>query len=437
MPGPSLQFQPDPSGAPWLPWMLLLLAVLGGLAVFFIYRRQQERKYREIAARLERLHAEDLNLWKLVELIGESSADEALISMLTYIKGFTGAHRAYIYLFDTHQEVLHAIAETGDMNALVKYKSFTIVGNKFAEEVRSKEPLIVEDLLHPDPDYILDPNLIEEGNRCMMIIPIIAEDEVLGRLTLVYADYRSWNAEEMEEFLWLGRIVGTAVRTATRLEQVKELTMLQERRRISQDLHDSFSQLISALSMRSEAAMLTYEEGNFKKIQTDLGRIIETTHEIQGVLRNEMLSLRNIAEDQKDLLPPIRDCIERFKLLSNIPVEFLAQDVESPLIVPSYTGNQFIWVLQECLSNVRRHSNASRVQVTVSKNLRHLNLKVEDDGRGFDQASVSENRLGLQIIRERAQDVGGTIAIHTEIDQGTSIEVNLPILTLKGDHHGA
>ncbi len=400
------------------------MTVLGGLAAFFIYKRRQERQ-----------HANDLNLRKLVELTGASSAEGPLIAMLVRIKEFTGAHRAYIYMFDSHQETLHAIGEKADLRALTRYEYVSIANSKYLELIHGTRSIIIdEDYLHPPrPDVIIDPNIIQEGNLCSICIPIVAENEVLGMLPLIYNHYRTWDKEDIGLCLSIGRIVGAAVQVQTRLKEEKELSTLRERRRISQELHDSFSQLISALGMRSEAAMITLEDGDFSKIETDLSRIIETTHEIRSILRDEMLSLRNIAEEQKDLLPAIRTCVERFKTLSNIPVELLDQDAESPLIVSSYTGNQFIWILQECLSNVRRHSNAGRVVVTVAKTAYHLSLKVEDDGQGFDQASVPENRLGLQIICERAQDVGGRIAIHSAIDQGTCIEVVLPIISLKNE----
>jgi signal transduction histidine kinase len=102
------------------------------------------------------------------------------------------------------------------------------------------------------------------------------------------------------------------------------------------------------------------------------------------------------------------------------------------VIVPAQVGSQFLRILQEGLSNVRRHSQASQVVIRTRLCGQRLCLEIEDNGRGFDPATVSPEHLGLQVMQERARDVGGRISIQSIVEGGTRIQVELPIIPMQG-----
>jgi signal transduction histidine kinase len=368
---------------------------------------------------------------RLVDIMSSSiSMDKPSLNMLATIKEITGAHRVYIYLFDIQQEFLHVIADKEDIGFVAGYDIVPRSHSRVPGLIRDLKPFIVEDFRHPRPGDGIAPQLVEDGNLSSITVPIISANELLGVLPLIFNEYRTWNEHVIGFFSAIGNIIGTAVKIEMTSEKVQELAIIQERRRLSQDLHDNFSQMISALSMRAEAARLTCDEGKFDKVETDLDRIIATIHEIQDILRDEMISLRSNIVERTDLLPLIRDRIQRFQQLSNITIIFEDTDIQKPIIVPTLIGAQFIRILQECLSNVRRHSQASQVAIRIGECSNRLCLEIEDNGRGFDLTAIPEDRLGLQIIRERAQEVGGKARIRSTPGKGAQILVELPIFPM-------
>jgi signal transduction histidine kinase len=431
---PSIQRQPITAGGAWLLWGLLMVIVIGGTGCFLIYKNRQEQEKKKLIAEADHLRDEMEKLWQLSDAMHWSlPIKESLLKMVQAVKKITGAHRVLIYLFDVPQEFLYAIAEEEDLKVLAGFELVPKSLGRLPVLFDRLEPVILEDLGKPLPEDVVPSALIKDGNVASIVIPLFVEREVLGFMDLLFDRYIDWTADRIEIYSSFGRMIGRNLNNAKNAENLRELAILQERKRISQDLHDNFSQLTSALSLRAEGARLSLEENNLEKTRRDLGRIIDTAHEVQLSLRNEMIGLRSGTDEKSDLMPLVHDCIERFKQLSAILVSLEDQGLPKPVLVPAQIGSQFLRILQEGLSNVRRHSQASQVVVRIKECRYRLCLEIEDNGRGFDPASVSAEHLGLQVMQERARDVGGKVSIHSNLEGGTCIQVELPMIPTQGE----
>jgi signal transduction histidine kinase len=423
-----VSFQP---AAPTLAllWGILFLLAGGLSALWVIYKIRRDREKQRLRAERDALRAEIENLWRVSDTMTWSlPIEKSLVRVIKTIKEITGAHRVLFYLFDIRQEFLYAVAESDDLSIFSEVKLVPKSFGRLPLLFDSLKPIIIEDLLQALPEDRVPPEVIKDGNRAVIVVPLLVEQEVLGFVDFLFDHFVEWTEEKVAIFNSIGRLVGKNIKNAKNSENLRELAVLQERKHLSHELHDNFSQLTSALGMRAEAARLSYEEGRQDKLGADLDRIINTAHEIQGVLREEMIALHNSVDEHEDLLPFVRTYVERFQISSHIVVTLDEHELPGPVIVPTQVGSQFIRILQESLSNVRRHSRATQVVIRIMECSHRLCLEVEDDGQGFDVAAIPEDRLGLQIMRERAQEVGGKVSIRSSIGSGTCVRVELPVV---------
>lgn len=290
---------------------------------------------------------------------------------------------------------------------------------------------IVMDYEHPHSEDRIPVEAFEHGFKSAVSIPLVAEGEVVGMCSVVYAATISWDEDGLEYLQKIGRILGVAIRRIQITKKASELQVLAERKRLSSEIHDNISQLVGSLSLNASAALESYEAKDGEALRLDLERLEDTCGKVMRILRDEMLSLRIPLERTDGLIEGIKECIAHFEQNWAIPVEFRIKTASAPLVVPLQTSMQLTRILNECLSNTLRHAQASRLTVEIAESARCLTMTVEDDGKGFDPRSVAPERLGLRIMRERADAAGGTLSILSG-ETGTTVCVDIPKSRMSG-----
>jgi signal transduction histidine kinase len=201
-----------------------------------------------------------------------------------------------------------------------------------------------------------------------------------------------------------------------------------ERRRIARELHDSVGQALAALSM------------NLTTVGTDLERLSQTARTVadSAVLVQEMnKEVRTISHllhppllDEAGLASALRWYIEGFSQRSKIQVELEApQDFGR---VPQELETAVFRIVQECLTNIHRHSNSSVALVRLTRSSSELRVRVEDRGTGIRVEKLNEVTtsgapgVGIRGMRERMRQLGGSLEVSSNGD-GTTVEARLPI----------
>jgi signal transduction histidine kinase len=205
-----------------------------------------------------------------------------------------------------------------------------------------------------------------------------------------------------------------------------DLEILLERKRLSGELHDHLSQLVNTMNMGVETALLSWEECNTDRVRNDLERIKGVGQEAARALREEMLSLRLPTSETEGLIQQVREYLQRFERQWRIDTDLQVEGGLEPLIVATQMELQFMRILHESLANVIRHATASHVSVLLHVDQDRLSMQIHDNGRGFDPEDVSSERLGLRIMRERAESLGGELTIESSSGTGTMIRVDVP-----------
>jgi len=151
------------------------------------------------------------------------------------------------------------------------------------------------------------------------------------------------------------------------------------------------------------------------------------SREVYADVREAIVGLRTAP---KGLIPTIREYLSRLPRMSGCEVELrVHEDADGVALVPS-TEIQLVRIVQEALSNVRKHAGASRVEVIVEADEEAVGVEIVDDGHGFDPLLLDRTgwpRLGLQAMRERAQAIGGAFDVVSAPGKGTSVTVRVPV----------
>ena len=351
----------------------------------------------------------------------ESISEQTVSALLEAV----GCECASIHLLDTSGDYIVQWATCGmpTSYSVQHEERLSITTGRMQQIMKTHQP-IVTDFQHPDPVDQIPSGPIDFD--CAVSVPILAKDEVLGMFNLLFKDDDDLKSQDYDYLVDIGRVMGISVQHAKIAQKAIDLELLLERKRLSGELHDNFSQLISLLNMGVETAFLSLDEGELEKLRADLGRIKRAGDEASHMLREEMLSLRTSTDESENLVHKIVEGLERFAEQWGISTEFLPGENLEPLIVSKQTELQFLRILHEALSNVLRHADATNVIVSLYRNMDHLCMRIEDNGAGFNPNSVSRMRLGLRIMRERAESLGGSLTLKSSDGVGTTVFVDVP-----------
>jgi signal transduction histidine kinase len=208
---------------------------------------------------------------------------------------------------------------------------------------------------------------------------------------------------------------------SNRLVQVQE----EERKAISRELHDEIGQMLTGLKMAlSNLEGMRDDPGNgFEQYLAETRALAERT---MKSVRELAMGLRPSMLDDLGLEPALRWLGREFSRVSGVPVSL---DVDGDLENLSDQVRTCIYrVVQESLTNCARHADAGEVRITVRKSGDHLFLSIKDDGSGFDLRASSGRGFGLVGMEERIRKLGGTLTIHSANRQGTTIDVEVPLV---------
>lgn len=217
---------------------------------------------------------------------------------------------------------------------------------------------------------------------------------------------------------------------SSRILEIQEL----ERAKLAQDLHDEIGQALTAVSLHLKALQRHKE---FSSAREPLAECIRITDGALGQVRSLCLSLRPPQIDELGLVAAIRWYVDAQARAAGIDAHVSTDDdgqLEHMLLTAGVQTACFR-IVQEAVTNVLRHANATVLQVRLNRQDGELLVCIDDDGRGFDVveyvgAARSVHSMGILGMQERASQVGGRLDIQSSPEQGTSICACLPLRTL-------
>ncbi len=290
--------------------------------------------------------------------------------------------------------------------------------------IRENRSFLIPDINVDPRNYGFPPN--HPPMTSFLGVPISLRGVSLGRL---YLTNKIGAVEFSEEDLALVETfalhAGIAMENARLHEQLQRLAIVDERERISKDLHDGIIQNLYAVGLSLEDVVEDIAPADVDAAGR-VSRAIDSIHLSIQDIRNFIFGLRPELLASASLVDGLAVLIEEHRQNSAIDLEFRAVDVlDDPS--PTTTGN-LLAIVSEALSNVIRHSRATQatVELAPSADGTALELRIEDNGVGFAASSVARmGHQGLANIRDRTERIGGTLAIDSDAGRGTRLIVRI------------
>ena len=242
-------------------------------------------------------------------------------------------------------------------------------------------------------------------------------EEYIGRL-IIFRDV----TERKENELRLLQLTKELQETQSQVvKQQRTLAALEERQRMGRDMHDSVNQSIHSLMLFSETLISLLEKEEIEKAINTAKRILESgeqalreirllLYETQSVLADKSTNLVNVLEERLNM-------VER---RVGINAEIICDD-ESLTNYPSEWNENLYWIVIEALNNALKHAHAHSVKISIHFREKQIEMKIKDDGTGFDTSRTQSGGLGTHTMRERAELLGGQLSINSSAGQGTCV----------------
>jgi ligand-binding sensor domain-containing protein/signal transduction histidine kinase len=376
---------------------------------------------------LEALYRADEQMHRHLQL------DQVLQSLVDVAVDILKADKSSVFVRDEERDGWRMVVARGFSPQAMAILSFARGEGLVGRVAAAGEMVMVEDGLtdmrHREERPELAEVLLGEEIRSYMFLPIRIGDAVFGVFNVDFTKPRAFGKDEVRLFMALAQRAALAIENAQLYEQTQELAVVEERNRLARDLHDAVTQTLFSASLIAEALPELWESDQEEGHQL-LRELRQLSRGALAEMRTLLLELRPATLTEANLADLLRQLGEAMTGRMGVPVTIA---VDRRCVLPPDVHVALYRIAQEALNNVVKHANARHVDVS----LRHIpspsgdggpgheriELRVGDNGRGFDLGNIPADRLGLGIIRERAQAIGAVLEIKSQPGEGTQVVV--------------
>ncbi len=403
------------------------VVVVGCIVIWIIETQDKEKRLRQKAVEeLRAVNAIALTLTQPADL--DAMLEMALDRVLMAV-GSPNA-RGAILLLDPWGQTLRLRACKGLLPRFVEHATEIPMGECLCGlTARSGELLVVRDALsHPNHTRCL-----EQNPHSHVCVPLQSRQRLLGVIDLFLDASHPIDAIDEQMFAAIGRQVGAAVENGRLCENlrffVRQITNAQEeeRKRIARELHDDTAQGLIDLARRLEN-LADSDQGLTEAALEQIEKLQQRVDDLLAGVRRFSQVLRPSVLDDLGLLPALEWLMTDTRG-TGIEPRLETRGESRPLSPEAQLA--LFRIVQEALSNVKRHANASSVTTVVDYGTDGVRVTVRDDGQGFEMPpSIGDlallGRFGFLGMHERAQLLHGTLAVQSELGQGTTVVVEVP-----------
>jgi signal transduction histidine kinase len=214
------------------------------------------------------------------------------------------------------------------------------------------------------------------------------------------------------------------------IEQQQALATLQERERLARELHDNAGQLLGYINMQAQAIRKWIHDGETDKAEAQLTRLANAAQEAHNDLRESITNLNVGTPDQWSFLSTLQQHLDNYQNTYSINTELVIPGGLDLNTFKPGTSVQLLRVIQEALTNARKHGQANFVRITFEHQDGRVRIIIADDGFGFTPEQVkkdSKDHFGLEFMFDRMEQIGGDMKIVSQPGSGTQVLLEAPI----------
>ena len=262
----------------------------------------------------------------------------------------------------------------------------------------------------------------------LLAVPITCKGPFVGNLYLSEkldgGEFSESDGQTLERFAVQAAI---AIDNAHLHRQVADLAVAQERLRIAHEMHDGIAQILGYVNTKVQAAIEYIRRDKTEEGLEQLRELAAAAREAYGDVREAIVDLRTLPGPTRSLDDVLSEYVDRWREQTEVSAELV---VDGDLVMPNGIELHVVRIIQESLTNVRKHAKATAARIEVRRRENTLHITVSDDGVGFEQAGRARGvfpRFGLSTMRERAESIGGTFSIESASGGGTVVKVEVPL----------
>ena len=379
---------------------------------------------RQKTAELERQNRQLSALYGMTAFLNKPNDIEALCrGFLQRVMDEFHAAAGSIRVLDPSGERLHIVVSLGFSSALQESEHCMRTDACFCGEATQRGTMIIRDFRKlPRPEEI---GCMRDGFQAVSVFQIVTPEATLGTFSLHFRERTTMSPRELQLLEMLGQHLGAALDNQRLSIKARQLAVAEERNLVAQGLHDSLAQGLNFLNLQTQMLGGAVQQRRWDEVEEIVPLlktgVSESYQDVRELLQNFRTRL-----GEESLRKAVDDTIGRFRRQTGLNVELHLDDRDGAPLHPDQQL-QVLFILQEALSNVRKHAYASKVTVRID-NHRDFGMSIRDDGEGYDPQEVaerSETHVGLSIMRERAARLGGQLQMCSAPGQGTEVSLYL------------
>ncbi len=265
------------------------------------------------------------------------------------------------------------------------------------------------------------------------IVPLDLDNRPIGVIWIANCSGEAFSETDLVWLECLADQVVITIQHGLMTSRLQTLSVVEERARIAREMHDGLAQVLGYLNLQVQTLDVLQKQGRRQAFRDELNQMRQAIKTAHADVRENILSLRTTLASQKGMVPAIQEYLQEFGIQTRVDIEF-SNELHQDVNLSSIAEVQLVCILQEALTNIRKHAQAKKVEVTLKDleldGIDYVSVEIVDDGIGF-QEKDSERSFGLQTMRERAAGVAGNIEIHSVPGHGTQVTCWLPCLKEK------
>ncbi len=357
--------------------------------------------------------------------------DELLPYVVNILRETFGYYNVNIFLLqpDSADVILKALCISGYQAVIPSAVPLEIGPDSLVGWVaKTGEPMMVNDVSR-EPMY----RVVEElrDTRSELAAAVKMGDKVLGVLDIESDQVDAFNEFDLFTAQTLADQLAVAIDNARLYEETGKMAVVEERNRMAREIHDTLAQGFAGIILQLEAAeQASGEHAIDDPVYRHINRAKSLARENLNEARRSVWNLRTQSVEEVNLPEALNQEIMKFNKSSDIRAHYTVEGEKREL--PGEISTGMLRICQESLANIRKHSQATEVNITLSFERGLVKVTVQDNGKGFNPVVLGRKRegkssgFGLISMQERTRNLGGTFEIQSEEGQGTLITVSIP-----------
>lgn len=383
-----------------------------------------EQRVHTKTSELEQQNKELALLYDSASFLQQPQSAEAMChGFLQRISDYFGADGGSVRVLDPNRNNIHMLVHRGISAELVESERCLKVGDCLCGEAVVSKLAVIHDLRRRAETHNLKCH--REGFSTISIFHIFAQRQYLGFFNLHFRKTTVFTVAQTALLETLGQLLGTAIENQRLQVRERELAISEERNLVAQGLHDSIAQGLNFLNLQVQMLEQSLKQQRIDEVESIVpmlrAGVDESYQDVRELLHNFRTRLQ-----EGTLVSSLETVIDKFRRQSGIAVDFDADSDGAPF--PREHQLQLLFIVQEALSNVRKHASASRVQIRLADE-QDFTLSVKDNGHGFDVQklqTLGDAHVGINIMRERAQRIDAQLELKSQQGEGTEVVLHLP-----------